>query len=113
MHELSVTKSILDLCVQEAKKNGLKKVSKVVVKLGKFTGFSAEAISFYFTSLEAGTACAGARLVFEDIPIRIKCPKCGFEGMIEEPVFVCPECQGKRLDITGGREFYIESIEGS
>ena len=113
MHEFSVTKSLLDLCVQEAKKNGLKKVKKITVKLGKFTGFSAEAISYYFTHLEAGTACAGARLVFEEIPIRIKCPKCGHEGEIEEPVFICPKCGGERINLVSGREFYIESIEGN
>lgn len=113
MHEFSVTKSILDLCVQEARKNGLAKVARINVKLGRFTGFSAEAISFYFTHLEAGTACAGARLVFEEIPIRIRCPKCGFEGTIEEPVFNCPKCAADRLDIVSGREFYIDSIEGN
>jgi hydrogenase nickel incorporation protein HypA/HybF len=112
MHEFSVTKSILNLCVQEAKSHGLKRVGKIIVKLGRFTGFSPEAISYYFTHLEAGTACAGARLVFEEIPIRIRCPKCGYEGEIEEPVFVCPACAAERLVVISGREFYVESIEG-
>src|SRR5512137_2532044 len=111
MHEFSVTKSILDLCVKEAKSNGLKRVGKIIVKLGKFTGFSPESISYYFTQLEAGTVCAGARLVFQEIPIRIRCPKCGYEGEIDEPVFVCPSCSAQRLEITSGREFYVDSIE--
>ena len=112
MHEYSVTKSILNLCVQEAKKNGLSKVRRVHITLGKFTGFSARAIRFYFKQLEKGTACAGARLIFDEIPIRIKCPACGYEGTIKEPVFICSACGSGRLDITSGREFFVASIEG-
>ncbi len=112
MHELSVTKSILKLCVQEARKNGLSRVRRIHIALGKFTGFSAKAIRFYFTRLEKDTACRGARLFFHEIPIRIKCSACGCEQEIKEPVFVCPACTSRRLDITGGREFFVESIEG-
>lgn len=112
MHELSVTKSILDLCVQEAKKNGLRRVWRINIALGKFTGFSAKAIRFYFNRLDKDTACDGARLIFREIPIRIKCSACGHEQAIKEPVFVCPACNSRRLDITSGREFFVESIEG-
>ncbi len=112
MHEFSVTRSILDLCQQEARKNGMSKVRRVKITLGKFTGFSAQAIRYYFKQLEKGTACAGARLIFDEVPIRIKCPACDHKGTIKEPVFVCPVCGSNRLDITSGREFYVESIEG-
>jgi hydrogenase nickel incorporation protein HypA/HybF len=112
MHEFSVTRSILELCLQEAGRNGLSRVRRINVTLGRFTGFSARAIRFYFRQIEKGTACAGARLVFDEIPIRVKCPACGREREIVEPVLVCPDCGSDRLEITGGREFYVRSIEG-
>jgi len=112
MHEYSVTKSLVELCNKEAKANGLGKVKKIKVKVGKFTGFSPESINFYFEYLKPKTRCAEARIVFTEIPIRVKCPDCKYEGVIEEPVFFCPECGKPNMEILSGREFYVESIEG-
>ncbi len=112
MHEYSVTKSLVDLCNQEAEKNKIKMVRLIKIKLGKFTGFSPEAINFYFSYLKNGTRCENAKLEFYEIPIRVKCKNCNYESDIEEPLFICPQCGGIDIDIITGREFYVESIEG-
>lgn len=112
MHEYSVTKSLVDLCDQEAEKNRIKAVRLIKIKLGKFTGFSPEAINFYFSFLKDRTRCENAKLEFYEIPIRIKCKNCDYESDIEEPMFICPQCSGIDMEIITGREFYVESIEG-
>ncbi len=112
MHEFSVTKSLVDLCRKEAKQSGISKISKIILKIGKFTGFSPESISFYFDYLKPNTECVGAKIVFEEIPIRIKCLDCKEENTIDEPIFLCPKCGGVNVDVLSGREFYVESIEG-
>jgi len=112
MHEFSVTKSLIELCNQEAKKNGLQKVSKIKIRLGKFTGFSADAIKFYFDYLSNDTRCAHAKLIFKEVPIYIKCSNCDYKGTIEEPIFFCPKCGKEQIEIISGREFYVESLEG-
>jgi len=112
MHEFSVTKSLVDLCRKEAKQNRISKVSKITLKIGKFTGFSPESINFYFDYLKPNTECAEAKIIFEEIPIRIKCHDCKEENVIDEPIFLCPNCSGVNVDVLSGREFYVESIEG-
>lgn len=112
MHEFSVTKSLVDLCNQEAEKHKINRVRLIKVKLGKFTGFSSDAINFYFDYLKNGTRCEFAKIEFFEMPIRIKCRDCGFEDDIEEPLFICPVCCKTNIDILTGREFYVESIEG-
>jgi hydrogenase nickel incorporation protein HypA/HybF len=112
MHEYSVTRSLVELCVQEAKAHRLKRVSRVKIMVGKFTGFSPDSIRFYFDYLKPDTVCAAADISFREIPIRIKCRDCGHENTIEEPVFLCPDCGKPDLEIISGREFYIESLEG-
>ncbi|MEO0122927.1 MAG: hydrogenase maturation nickel metallochaperone HypA [candidate division WOR-3 bacterium] len=112
MHEYSVTKSLVDLCNQEAERHKINSVKLIKVRLGKFTGFSPEAINFYFDYLKKGTRCEFAKIDFFDIPIRIKCCDCNFENEIEEPLFVCPQCGKTAIEILSGREFYVESIEG-
>ena len=112
MHEFSVTKSLVDLCNQEADKNNMEKVYKIHLKVGKFTGFSADSIEFYFEHLKVNTKCRDACIAFEEIPIRIKCHDCRKEYTIEEPVLLCPTCGSDKIDLISGREFYVASIEG-
>ena len=112
MHEYSVTKSLVELCNAEAKQNGFVKVYKIYLKIGKFTGFSPDSIQFYFDYLKPGTKCTEAKIIFERIPIKIKCQDCKKEFLIDEPIFLCPHCSKTNIEIISGREFFVESIEG-
>ena len=112
MHEYSVTKSLVDLCDQEAKKNNFELVAKINLKIGKFSGFSPDAIQFYFDYLRPGTKCKNAVIAFHEVPIRIKCKTCGRESVIDEPLLMCPSCGKIDIEVLSGREFYVESIEG-
>ncbi|MGQ9664112.1 MAG: hydrogenase maturation nickel metallochaperone HypA/HybF [bacterium] len=112
MHEYSVTKSLVDLCNQEAEKNNMAMVRLIKIRLGKFTGFSPDAINFYFGYLKENTRCRNAQLEFYEIPIKIRCRDCGYEDNIDEPIFICPECGKSDIEVITGREFYVESLEG-
>ncbi len=112
MHEYSVTKSLVDLCNQEADKNRLSLIAKINLKIGKFTGFSPDAIQFYFDYLKPNTKCKDAVIAFQEIPIRVKCKNCGSESVIDEPLLMCPSCGKIDIEVLSGREFYVESIEG-
>ncbi|MEO0136164.1 MAG: hydrogenase maturation nickel metallochaperone HypA [candidate division WOR-3 bacterium] len=112
MHEYNVTRALVELCHQEAQKHQLNQIKVIKIRIGKFTGFSPEAINFYFGYLKTGTRCENARLEFLETPIKIKCGSCDLEKEIEEPLFVCPECASPEIEVISGREFYVESIEG-
>ncbi|UCD20340.1 MAG: hydrogenase maturation nickel metallochaperone HypA [candidate division WOR-3 bacterium] len=112
MHEFSVTKSLVDLCNEEAGRNNIEDVKKIHLKVGKFTGFSPDSIRFYFEHLKVNTRCRHASIVFEEIAIRIKCSNCCKDHTIEDPVLLCPACGSDRIELMSGREFYVASIEG-
>ncbi|MDH4211721.1 MAG: hydrogenase maturation nickel metallochaperone HypA [candidate division WOR-3 bacterium] len=112
MHEFGVTKSLVDLCNQEAANNGIKKVHRIHLKVGRFTGFSPDSIQFYFEHLKVNTRCSSASIVFEEIPIKISCGKCHKRSVIDEPVLLCPNCGSDKIDLISGREFSVASIEG-
>jgi hydrogenase nickel incorporation protein HypA/HybF len=112
MHEYSVTKSLVDLCNKEADRNNMKMISKIHLKVGKFTGFSPDSIQFYFEHLKADTQCSSAVIEFEEIPIEIKCHHCGKQHVIEEPILLCPNCGSDKIELLSGREFFVASIEG-
>ncbi len=112
MHELSVTKSILDICLSESGKNGLKKINEINIKLGKFSTFVPECIISYFKIISKGTIAENARLNFNIVKLKVRCPACNQTSEIDEPVFNCPRCGQPGLEILEGREFFIESIGG-
>ena len=45
------------------------------------------------------------------MPARLRCARCEREWEIDLPVFVCPGCGGGGVEIVGGDEFEVESIE--
>ena len=112
MHEYSVTKELVDLCNREAEQNDIKQIYRVRITIGRFTGFSSDAIRFYFEYLCPGTRCEDAELIFREMPIQIRCGGCQISSTIEQPIMACPVCGGTDIEIISGRELAVESIEG-
>ena len=107
MHELSITRSMLDQALAEAKKHGAKRINRVRLLLGEGGSVVPDCVRFYFDEMKKGTAAAEAELEFKSVPLRIRCPKCGREfGGIEE---MC-DCNAGG-EVVSGQELVIESID--
>jgi hydrogenase nickel insertion protein HypA len=79
MHELSITRSLLDQALAEAEKHGAKSISRIRLLLGEGGGVVPDCVRFYFDEMKQGTLAAEAELDFKRVPLRIRCPKCGAE----------------------------------
>jgi hydrogenase nickel incorporation protein HypA/HybF len=111
MHELSITRSMLDLVLRQAEEAGADKVEKINLVLGEMTGVVGRCVQFYFDFLSRGTPAEGAELNFKEIPTTARCHNCGQEFELGEFDWTCPHCQSNNIEITGGKELYVESIE--
>jgi hydrogenase nickel incorporation protein HypA/HybF len=111
MHELSITQSMLDLVLEQAEKAGAKEVGKINLVIGEMTGVVDRAVQFYFDFLSRGTAAEGATLSFEVIPTTARCRNCEKEFELGEFDWTCPYCKGNNIEIIGGKELFVESIE--
>jgi hydrogenase nickel incorporation protein HypA/HybF len=111
MHEYAVTKSIVDIVVNEAKRAGAKKVTKIHLVIGDLSSIIDESVSMYFDIISKDTAAEGAKLVFKRMPAKFLCTVCAHE--YDKPLkgFDCPVCGGAGKLTGAGREFYIESME--
>ena len=81
MHEFSTMQSIVETIVEEAKKIGAKKVTKVYLEIGELTFLGDEQMRFAFDILKEKTIMEDAELILKKIKARIRC-KCGYEGEI-------------------------------
>ena len=111
MHELAITQSMLDLVLKQAEEAGSEKVAKISLVIGEMTGVVARSVQFYFDFLCKGTPAEGAVLDFRVIPTTARCGNCGKEFELGEFDWTCPHCGSNNIEITGGKELFVESIE--
>ena len=111
MHELALTRSLIDLVETEAKKQGFTRALELRLKVGAYSGVVPDYILDLFPHVSAGTACEGAALFFETVPAVFRCADCGYEGGVDRKSACCPDCGGTALKMTAGREFYVDSLK--
>jgi hydrogenase nickel incorporation protein HypA/HybF len=95
MHEMAITQSIIDIALAEAQKVSARKITRINVIVGALSGAAIESIQFYFEYMAKGNAAEGAELDCKAVPASLK----------------CAQCQGVGLEISAGKDCYVESIE--
>ena len=111
MHELAITRSIIDLVEGEAKKQGFKKALEIRLRLGEYSGIVPEYIKEFFPLVAEGTVSAEAELIFERSPAKFKCLSCGYHGGADRKNGSCIKCGSTSIRMTAGREFFVESLK--
>lgn len=111
MHELSITQSLFDLVLEQANKAGAKKVTSINLVIGEMTGVVGDSVRFYLDFIGRDTIIEGAKLIIKAIPTRALCRDCRKEFGLREFDWTCPHCGGNNLELTGGKELFVESIE--
>jgi len=111
MHELAITKSILDLVLEQAEKAGAKEVVRINLVIGEVTGVVGESVEFYLDFLSRGTVAEGAVLSFKMVPVTARCQDCDKPFELKEFDRTCPACGGNSVEIIAGEELFVESIE--
>jgi hydrogenase nickel incorporation protein HypA/HybF len=122
MHELSITRALVDQALAEAEKHGAKRISRIRLLLGEGGGVVPDCVQFYFDEMKKDTMAAEAQLEFKRVPLRIRCPKCGAEWRLaseglspdgdspQDPFEGMCKCNAGG-EVVSGQELVIESID--
>ena len=111
MHEQSIVHSILALALQNAEKANARKIVTINLVVGDYTGVVEESVNFYFSFLSKDTIAAGAKITYTHVPGQLRCRDCDLLFPLQKRDFRCPKCEGRRVEIVGGRELYIDNME--
>jgi hydrogenase nickel incorporation protein HypA/HybF len=85
-------------------------VTGVHVQVGRLSGVLPEAMRFCFELITEGTPLAGAELRIDEPEGRGRCRGCGRDFALADLVLLCP-CGSADVEITGGRELAVTSVE--
>lgn len=111
MHELSIAQNLIEVAC-EALTDKTKRIRKLNVRIGRMSGVVTEALRFSFELAAEGTACAGAVLAVEEVPVSVYCRRCEKSNLLETlHCFACPDCGQPTSDIRGGKELDLISLE--
>ena len=111
MHELSIAMSIVDTALEEAQQRGVQ-VSAVHLRLGALSGVVKDALLFSYEMACQDTALQGSRLIVEDVPVVVFCPRCQERRTLKSvQSFACPECSAPTMNILQGKELEVFALE--
>lgn len=112
MHEMSLMSGVFQVIEETLAQHEFDKVLQIKLKVGKLTNAEPDALQFAFEAYAQGTACEGAELVIEQIPVMGQCLSCSQEFEIEGGLFlICPHCHSSKVKIIQGQELLLESME--
>jgi hydrogenase nickel incorporation protein HypA/HybF len=108
---MSIAQSLLTIVLEEAQRHQVQRVTKVAVKVGAWANVVPSSLTFSFDLIKEGTLAAEAVLDIEQMPAQGACHACGAQIDMAQPVFACPECGSKDIELTSGQELYVDHIE--
>lgn len=120
MHEYSLAHALLEGLTEHLRQHPVNgRVRAVHVRKGELLILSEEALGEAWRILAEGTEVAGSELRVEKVPVKVRCPACGYEGPVkyvsEEgwhfavPLLACPQCQA-RAEVIEGRDLAIVGL---
>jgi hydrogenase nickel incorporation protein HypA/HybF len=111
MHELSIAMGIVDAALEEAQQRSVH-VTGVHLRLGALAGVVKDALLFSYEVACQDTPLEGSRLVVEDLPVVVLCPRCNQRRTLPTiQQFACPECGAPAENIVQGKELEIFALE--
>ncbi len=135
MHELALAEAVVGATLDVAEKEGLTRVTKLVVQIGELQTIEEEIFEFALGEVmpAAEPRLASMRITLETVPARFRCRPCEREFTIAESGgprnedeseaihFVpelahaylrCPRCNSPDFETIEGRGVTIASVEG-
>jgi hydrogenase nickel incorporation protein HypA/HybF len=112
MHEIGVVRNMLSLVLEEGKKASAVNVKKIDLVIGEMTGVVEDCVKLYMGLLSKGTIAEGAAVSVKMVRPLALCTRCRVTSAFKPGIqWQCPHCHNRSMQIAGGRELILKSID--
>ncbi len=114
MHELAITRDVIDVVVAAANNAQAHEVRRVCLSIGELRDIVDDLFVRCFAHFTKGTIAQGAQVNLNRIPFTVTCKSCGCTypaDIHSDALFVCPSCGKADYELKTGMEFSIDKIE--
>lgn len=108
MHEIGMCESVLAAVERRA---AGRRVTGVRVRVGALHAVVPDAFEQAFALVTEGTLAEGAVVDLVVTPAALACRSCGGRTESTDPLVVCADCGEADVEVSGGDELILESIE--
>jgi len=114
LHEIGLLKNALSKVKQEALKNGLTKIERIDLVIGKMQGITEESLNYALEMAQSEEPMfAGCQVQVKEVEGSMKCQDCDYLFSLQELAESCPSCGGTNVKLVSGLEFFVESYIGN
>lgn len=114
MHELALTKDIVETVVQLSNEADATTVKSVSLTVGEGRDIVPKLFRAFFKRFAQNTIAENADLLINRTPLRVRCNQCGRVYPVDvrnQGTWNCPSCACASHDLYSGMEFVIDRIE--
>lgn len=114
MHEMALTRNVVDMVVEEASAAGASKVRTVYLEIGVARDIVEDMFEGMFAYMAKGTVAENAELIISRPPFMVRCNQCDHVYHIDvrnPDTWVCGTCGERDYQLESGMEFCINGIE--
>lgn len=111
MHEMAITRSILEIIVTAAEREAARRVQTVRLAIGAFSHVEPAAVRFCFELAARGTVAEGAALILDQPAGEAVCPCCDKSFPVISRLEACPQCGARNWRLERGEELKVMSLE--
>ena len=108
MHEWGYCEGILEAVQRRA---AGRRVKRFRLRVGVLHRLDQAALQQAFSSAASGSEAEDAVVDLVFIPARWRCRGCGDGSEAADVIVVCPGCGGTEVEVSGGDELILESLE--
>lgn len=113
MHEMSLTRNVVDIVLEEARAANAVEVRSVTVVIGALRDIVEDMFEGLFAHLARGSVAESAELQLIRVPVTVKCRNCSMVYRLDirdESTYICPSCHQRDYSLNSGMEFYVGDI---
>lgn len=111
MHELSICQAMLKQVLDIAQDYPEHKIESITLKMGPLSGAEPLLLEHAFPLASVDTVAEGAKLIIEQLPVKVRCLQCGAESEALLNRLLCQQCGDWQTQLQSGDEMLLASIE--